>query len=306
MHLRVLLVDDEYLIRNLIRMRLDWAAHDMEIVAEAGNGAQALELVETCLPDIVFTDICMPDISGIELTRSIKALHPEIKVIIITGHDDFEYARQSLQLGVVDYLLKPIRPQALAEVAQKLARDIEAERRGAQELERLRAEVEINRPVLRERFLTRWMTKPVEAEELSEQLAFFDLPFFLETSLEVALLTCWLPGHMTEEHKLLLEAQCLELVRGFFHETVCEVFVDGRRRIVVLKLPDSEQPERYDELCAHLREHARCWLSIGVGSVAENAMEAHQSYTQAADALNYPLKSKWATINAHLFPEKDE
>lgn len=226
MHLNVLLVDDEYLIRDLIKMRLDWEAYGMRIVAEAGNGAQALEMVEIYLPDIVLTDICMPDMDGIEFSRRVAALHPEIKIVIITGHDEFEYARKGLQIGVVDYLLKPIRQQDLARVAKKLARDIEAERHFQRELESLRAAVEANRPVLKERFLTGLIMQPGDAEEVEEQFHFFALPFHAADELEIAVLLVWREEPMNEEHKLMLEAQCVELARKLLPADACQVFVD--------------------------------------------------------------------------------
>jgi YesN/AraC family two-component response regulator len=128
MPLRVMLVDDEYLIRNLIRMKLDWSAYGMEITAEAGGGAEALALVGQARPDIIFTDISMPDMNGLEFSRMVSEKHPGIKIVVITGHDDFEYARRGLQLGVIDYLLKPIKTDELKAVAEKLAGIIEEER----------------------------------------------------------------------------------------------------------------------------------------------------------------------------------
>jgi YesN/AraC family two-component response regulator len=120
MPLKVMLVDDEYLIRNLIRMKLNWAAHGMEITAEAGGGIEALALLEQDRADIIFTDISMPDMNGLEFSRIVSEKYPDIKIVIITGHDDFEYAREGIRLGIVDYLLKPIKTEELKAVAEKL------------------------------------------------------------------------------------------------------------------------------------------------------------------------------------------
>lgn len=104
--LKVIIVDDEYLIRNLIRMKVNWEEVNMEMVGEAGNAEQALELVDKLKPDIIFTDICMPAMDGIELSRRIVEKYPYIKIIIVTGYDDFEYARSSIKLGISDFILK--------------------------------------------------------------------------------------------------------------------------------------------------------------------------------------------------------
>jgi two-component system response regulator YesN len=146
MPLRVMLVDDEYLIRNLIRMKLDWGAHGMEITAEAGGGNEALEMVGRDCPDIIFTDISMPDMNGLEFSRRVAEGFPHVKIVIITGHDDFEYARTGLQLGIIDYLLKPIKTDELKAVAEKLAALIKEERLHEQEYRRMWELFEANRP----------------------------------------------------------------------------------------------------------------------------------------------------------------
>ena len=126
--LKVLLVDDEYLIRNLLRMRIDWQEQGMQIVGEACDAAEALEQVELLHPDIVFTDIYMPKMDGIELSGLILKRYPNIKIVVVTGHDEFEYARQSVKLGISDFILKPIRATELLQVTTKLRAAIEQER----------------------------------------------------------------------------------------------------------------------------------------------------------------------------------
>jgi YesN/AraC family two-component response regulator len=100
----------------------------MEIAAEAGGGAEAMALLEPDCPDIIFTDISMPDMNGLEFSRMAKERYPDIKIVVISGHDDFEYARKGIQLGVVDYLLKPIKTDELKQVAEKLSAMIKYER----------------------------------------------------------------------------------------------------------------------------------------------------------------------------------
>ncbi|MFP3153889.1 response regulator [Lachnospiraceae bacterium ZAX-1] len=126
--LKVLLVDDEYLIRNLIRMRIDWEANGLVIVGEAQNAKEALALIEQHKPDILFTDVCMPHTDGIELSRIALEKHPNIKIVIITGYDEFEYAQKSIKLGVNDFILKPIRAQELLEAVEKIKIKIEQEK----------------------------------------------------------------------------------------------------------------------------------------------------------------------------------
>jgi YesN/AraC family two-component response regulator len=126
--LKVIVVDDEYLIRNLIRIRIDWEKNGLEIVGEAKDAKEAMTLLDIHKPDIVFTDICMPDKNGIEFSRMAFKKYPAIKIVIITGYDEFEYARESIKLGISDYILKPIRAQELLKTIEKLKKSIDRER----------------------------------------------------------------------------------------------------------------------------------------------------------------------------------
>ena len=111
--LTVFLVDDETLIRSGMKKLLPWDALGFSIVGEAENGKQALPLIEKLTPDLVITDLKMPLCDGITLTGEIKKLLPRTEVIILTGYDEFDYARQAIRMGVFDFLLKPISPDEL-------------------------------------------------------------------------------------------------------------------------------------------------------------------------------------------------
>jgi two-component system response regulator YesN len=287
MPLRVMLVDDESLIRNLIRMKLDWGAYGMEVSAEAGGGAEALALVEQDRPDIIFTDISMPDMNGLELSRRITEKYPGIKIVIITGHDDFEYARKGLQLGIVDYFLKPIKTDELKAVAEKLADMIQEERMYEQEYTRMRELLEANRPVLRERFLCSLMIDGGSVEETAKQFDYFGLPLRGDAPMEIAVIDVHHPGNTGEEQRLLFETQCASIVGDFFGESPAVVFSDYWRRIVLLTSYEPEQGAALEALLDKLREFARRPVSIGVGVTAKNAASANASYIQACDALDY-------------------
>lgn len=117
---KVLVVDDEILVRQGIKHILNWEQSGYQIVGEASNGKEALGLIETLNPHIVLTDIVMPVMDGEELTRVIKQRWPEIEVIILSSFSEFEYVRSSFQSGVSDYILKPhLETSILLEVLNK-------------------------------------------------------------------------------------------------------------------------------------------------------------------------------------------
>ena len=104
---KVLIVDDEKYVRMGIKSDTDWALIGCEVVGEACNGLEALEVAEKERPDLVVSDIRMPKMDGIELAEKLIEKYPNIKVIFLTAYNEFEYARQAVRIGVSDYLLKP-------------------------------------------------------------------------------------------------------------------------------------------------------------------------------------------------------
>lgn len=120
MMLRVLLVDDEQSVLNLLRHFI--TDPEVEIVAETVSSLEAVSLARHFRPDVVISDIRMPELSGLDMVRQMKADDPDIHFIMISGYQDFEYAYHALKLGVSEYLLKPIRQTELLEALDKLKR----------------------------------------------------------------------------------------------------------------------------------------------------------------------------------------
>ncbi|NQX59756.1 response regulator transcription factor [Paenibacillus qinlingensis] len=104
---KVLIVDDEMLVRQGIRHLLDWESEGFHIVGEAANGKDALDMVKEFQPNMILTDIVMPVMNGEELVRVVKGLYPEIEIVVLSSYGEFEYVRSTFQNGVADYLLKP-------------------------------------------------------------------------------------------------------------------------------------------------------------------------------------------------------
>lgn len=125
--LRVMIVDDESNARNGLVHYIDWAEMGCEIVEVASDGIEALEKLALCTPDILISDIRMPGMDGIALSQEIARQYPRIKIVLLSGYSDFEYAQKAIQSGVSDYLLKPIPHKALAETIQRICRELDAE-----------------------------------------------------------------------------------------------------------------------------------------------------------------------------------
>lgn len=118
--LKVFLVEDEIVVRESIRQMIPWMKFGFELCGEAGDGEMALPLIQRQKPDLVITDIRMPFMDGLELSRMVKKDLPETKIVIISGYHDFEYAKAAISIGVEQYLLKPVSRQEFLGVLKKI------------------------------------------------------------------------------------------------------------------------------------------------------------------------------------------
>lgn len=117
---KVVVVEDEKRVRQGIVMGTDWSKINCIVMGEAANGEEGIEIIRKCKPDIVITDIRMPKITGIEMVQKLHEEGMEPKVIFLTAYDEFTYAQQAIQLGAVNYLLKPFRDGQLEEAVLKV------------------------------------------------------------------------------------------------------------------------------------------------------------------------------------------
>ena len=152
--MKVFLADDEIVIREGIRTSFPWEKTEYTLVGEAPDGELALPMIRDTNPDILITDIRMPFMDGIELCKIVRSQMPWIGIIILSGYDEFEYARQGLQLGVKEYLLKPITAEELRRALDKAAAQIRQERSNWERGERLRQRMDQGRRFLQEKLLS--------------------------------------------------------------------------------------------------------------------------------------------------------
>jgi len=125
MYYKVLIADDEPVIRQGLKKIVNWNILGFKIVGEAENGIEALDKVHKLDPDLCVIDIRMPGMDGLELISEIRKSKSEIKIIILTGYPEFEYAQKAISLGVQSYILKPVDPQILKDELTKIYEDLE-------------------------------------------------------------------------------------------------------------------------------------------------------------------------------------
>ena len=147
--IKIMVADDEPLQRQYLRTVLEEFPRKYKIVAEADNGEDAVTLGIETRPDIVFLDIRMPGLDGIEVARQLRVALPDAKIVIVSAYSEFHYAQQSVGLGLAEYLLKPVESSEILDLAQRLSDEIEAEQEKRCELENTKATLKDALPFIR-------------------------------------------------------------------------------------------------------------------------------------------------------------
>lgn len=142
--LKVFLVEDEVVVREGIKKIIDWKSHGYDFCGEASDGELALPMIEKLQPDIIISDIKMPFMDGLELSKRIKKEFPWMEIIVLSGYEEFEYAKKAIKIGVAEYLTKPINGEALLEEVDALAVKIEEKRKERENKEKYEKEMEEN------------------------------------------------------------------------------------------------------------------------------------------------------------------
>ncbi|MBA9087106.1 two-component system response regulator YesN [Fontibacillus solani] len=136
---RVMIVDDEPLFRDYLRMKMDWDGYGFKVSCEARNGKEALEEAQKYLPHLSLIDINMPFMSGLDLAEQLKVRFPDMIIVFVTGHNEFDYVRQAVRLGVNDYLLKPFDREELAAMLERIRPALPEQRDKKREDEEIRS-----------------------------------------------------------------------------------------------------------------------------------------------------------------------
>lgn len=166
---RIIIADDEEYVRELLAKNINRTQTEFQVVGKAKDGKQALEQIQELQPDILITDICMPVMDGLELIRSMQELNLPIKTVIISGYDDFAYAKQAVNLGVTEYLLKPFSSEEVYEVLNKIGMELERQHTLMNNIQDMKNQLAGNRQMLQEQVLKQLIQRTEQPERLLEQ-----------------------------------------------------------------------------------------------------------------------------------------
>ncbi len=169
----ILIVDDMPVIRSTLVNIISKKEMLFSPILEAANGEEAVTLARIHKPDIILMDIKMPAMNGLQATATIKQKQPDVKIVMLTAHDEFSYVQKALKLGARDYLLKPVRPNKLLDLLVEIKQEIEAERRELRTVKIVKESLQKTLPVIETNLVENLIrgTNP-EGTTINEALAY--------------------------------------------------------------------------------------------------------------------------------------
>ena len=244
----VLIVDDEKLVRDGLHRHFPWSKYDMEVVGEAGDGREACAFLQDHHVDLVITDVCMKQMSGIELARYLSENCPWIKVIFISGYDDLDYLKDALKLDAVDYILKAIDFNELGDTLNRVKKKMEDERKLDERIQKLEAQLKQSMPLLRERLLVQLIRDDVIGDsEIEGRFSFLGIQLSEENQYRLAVLrfTDFYVKHtdITEQARYLLCMQIQNALQDKLSEVPEGLFFASAEDEWVIVIPDNEQQD---------------------------------------------------------------
>lgn len=289
--IRVMLVDDDAIIRKGLSQNIPWEDHGFRLVGTAGDGEEGYQLFLETQPDLVISDIKMPFMNGLELARRVLAEVQETKIILLTGYEKFEYAKQALELKIFEYVLKPVDLEELLHTAKRAADTLQAEKKSQRKLRE-------SRLLLQQHFLTRLIQGQLLLEQEVRDEAFFLEIAFTEERFIVMLLKIddyynekVFPGVAEQE---VAKAQLINLCRSHLTSGNGEVLNLGGDEMVLIYCSCWKPGETVQyalELGERIRQESNqiysLSLSIGLGSVHDGLLQIAVSYQEARTAIEF-------------------
>jgi len=287
---KVFLVEDEIVTREGIRDNVDWESAGFEFCGEAPDGEMALPLIEESKPDILITDIKMPFMDGLQLSKIVREQMPWIKIVILSGHDEFEYAQAAVKLGATEYLLKPISSGDLLKVLKRIQTRLEEEREELESYTELLERSKANLALLREKFLLRLVMGGISSIEAIEQSKQFGLnivaQYYLVLFLKIELCDNSDPFDYYEYQRVE------KAISGRVNNDLNILYIKkDLDEFVLLLIGNSPKQLQQDgtNLAKSIKDEVEkkniCNLAIGMGSPQQRLGDIHRSFIEALERV---------------------
>ena len=294
---RIMIVDDEEEVRLGIVKKLDWDQLGYEVAADAENGEEALLKAEEQELDVVMTDIKMPYMDGLQFCSELLKINPGVKLIILSGFGDFEYAKEAIRLNVVEYVLKPVNAAELSQILTRVRATLDAEMAERRNVIRLAESYERSLPLLRENFLEKLITGAAQLGEIGAAAVSYNIRLDNNPYKAAAI---FVAGKDTQMEPRLVPFLLRDLISdrfksGFTVETLI-------RFPAVVALISFESKDingvigAAGDVCARAKKALCADCRAGVSRICRDMSEFDEAYYEAAAALDYRSLSRSPVI----------
>lgn len=299
---RIILVDDEEEVRQSIIRKIDWKSAGFCVVGDAENGQEALEKVEALEPDLILTDIRMPYMDGLSLAERVRQKYPSVKIVIFSGYDDFEYAKQAIKLNVTEYILKPVNVEELTAILKRIKTNLDEEIEQKRNVSLLRENYIRSLPILREQFLNELVVSPVPEEELEARLGEYDIPLggakkWVAASIDIEPEEYGkgdqLPLH---KEKDLIPISVMQIVGeklgNYCRSSVFTTSRTSRDQLALIAAIDGDNSHTglidvLGDICKETKKILEVPITIGIGHSCTALQDISSSFRSAQNALGY-------------------
>lgn len=291
--IKLCIIDDIKSVVEMIARKPDWQDHGIEVAGTALDGEEGLEMIRREKPDIVLTDIRMPRMDGLEMTKAILGFAPECKIIILSAYSEFSYAQQAIRLGAMDFVKKPFSLDEIVNVVLKAKALCLQEQQEQDRIHAMELKIKESLPVLRQEYLAFLMQHQIAEHSAKSRWEYLGIPLeqhnFVVFIAEI--------DHFAEKY-FRQPVQEIELIRfslqNILEETVAEwtrgiIFREAANRYVCMMNTDDSgvAAQIAEACCANVSRYSRCTISVGMGLCVTGIDELADSYGQALSALAY-------------------
>ena len=293
---RIMLVDDEEEVRKAMIRKMDWEQLGFTVAGDAENGEDALEKLELLEPDVVMTDIRMPYMDGLTLVARIREKYPFIKILIFSGYDDFEYAKQAIKYRVTEYILKPVNGEELAEILKRVRISLDEEIEQRRNISMLQESYENSLPMLREVFLNDLVSRGADLSGVAPKLKEYGVDILDARKWLAAVIHVEQVEQAEEQelyrHQELIPISVRKLVEDHLKTYGRFTVFNSAEGITLIAAVDGNNSETglitlLEDTCKESRRILGISITVGVGYSCDTLQEIRRSYQTAVDALGY-------------------
>lgn len=285
---KVFLVEDEIVTREGIRENVNWESAGFQFCGEASDGELALPLLETARPDVLITDIRMPFMDGLQLSKIVRERMPSLKIVILSGHDEFEYAQAAIKLGVTEYLLKPVSVQDMHSVLRRVAAQLEREQKEQDTRRALQEEIAAGREALRQGLYLKLITGAVSSADAIEQSQALEIDLVARWYLVALVRMRGGDGSPSQRNQCRRMQQIVTEVAGYNPD----VFLLRKNEGEIVLILKGHVPEYLHEegeyIISQIRQRAQeagCEPAIGMGAPLPHLRDLYNSFVEAVTAI---------------------